>query len=248
MSSSFAYVYDDRLAERKFQRDLSSFEADLAGFGIGGRIARMSLYRKVEDMVREFARDGIRHVVIVGDDDTLLRMMWFLPELSITVGFVPLIGSERLAKMLGIKNIKTAVNVLAGRLSMLFDVGKVGDRYFLTDAVIPDTRAELEIDGKFKLRPTEGGTITVTNLGKGTGHGETLDVRVSIAQPKRRFAWTWRIPSPETKLRLTEGYVRSDQPVTLVVDGQSLQGTSFKIGIFPDKLRFLVGKGIVSRA
>jgi diacylglycerol kinase family enzyme len=243
VSATFAYVYDERLAERKFQRDIARLEADLAGFGIGGRIARLSLFRKAKDTIEDFQRDGIRHLVVVGDDETLLRMMWFLPDLNMSIGFVPLIGSSIIAPFLGIKNVKSAVHALTGRLTASFDVGKVGDRHFFTKVVIPDTRAELEIDGKFKLRPTEGGTITITNLGEGSASDGVLNVSVSVGAAVKRFPWSKPEQNIQTYLPLTNGQVHSEEPVTLEVDGQALQGTSFKISVIPNKVRFLVGKG-----
>ncbi len=243
MSSSFAYVYDERLAEPKFHRDVARFEADLAGFGIGGRVARLSLFRQAKTSAEDVVRDGIRHVVIVGDENTLLRMMWFLPELRVSVGFVPLIGASSLSRLFGIRDVASAVRVLAGRLTATLDVGKVGDRYFLTSVAIPDTRAELEVDGKFRLRPTEGGTIVVSNLGNGDPHDGLLDVRVSPSSAPKTFFWGKPKESFETVLRLTHGAVRSETPVRLLVDGQALEGTSFKIGVERDKIRFLVGKG-----
>lgn len=243
MSSSFAYVYDERLAEQKFHRVVARFEADLAGYGIGGRIARLSLFKKAKDSVDDFVRDQIRHVVVVGDDDTLLRMMWFLPELPVTIGFVPLLAkASAFSALLGIKNTKTAIRALAGRMTATFDIGKVGDRYFLTKLVIPDTRAELEVDGKFRLRPTEGGTIVVSNLGEGNPRDGLLDVRVSSAGAPKSFFWGEPKESFETVLRLTQGYVRSDEPVRLIVDGQALEGTSFKIGVLTKRVKFLVGR------
>lgn len=242
MSSSFAYVYDERLSEQGFQRDVARFEADLAGCGIGGRVARLTLFRNVKDSVDDFVRDGIRHVVIVGDDDTLLRMMWFLPDMSVTVGFVPLIGTSSLGKLLGARDTASAIKTLTGRLTRTFDIGKVGDRLFLTKVVIPDTRAELEVDGRFRLRPTEGGTIVISNLGEGDPCDGLLDVRVSSVMAPKTFFWGKPKESFETVLRLTRGHVRSVEPVRLIVDGQSLEGTSFRIGILPEKARFLVGR------
>lgn len=243
VSATFAYVYDERLAEPRFQRALARFEADLAGFGIGGRIARLSLFRNSKNSVEDFERDGIRYLVVVGDDETLLRMMWFLPDCRMAIGFVPMIGSSVLAPFLGIKNVKTAVEALAGRRSVAFDIGKVGDRYFLTDVIIPDTRAELELDGKFSVRPTEGGTIMISNAGLGDASDGRLEVAVSVGKPIKRFPWSKPISVIETRLPLIRGQVRSSEVVTLVVDGQSLQGTSFQVGILPGKARFLVGKG-----
>lgn len=242
MSSSFAYVYDERLAEQKFHRDVASLEADLAGLGIGGRIARLSLFKKAKDSVEDFVRDGLRHVVIVGNDETLLRMMWFLPELPVTIGFVPVLGPSSFSALLGIKNTKAAIQALTGRLTATFDVGKVGDKFFLTKVVIPDTRAELEIDGRFRLRPTEGGTIVVSNLGEGDPRDGLLDVRVSSSVAPKTFFRRRPKESFETVLQMTEGHVRSDEPVKLFVDGQALEGTSFKIGVLKKRARFLVGR------
>jgi diacylglycerol kinase family enzyme len=243
VDTSFAYVYDERLAERKHERELSRFEAELARLGIGGRIARLTLFRKPKDTVEDALRSGIRHLVIVGDDETFLRMMWFLPGLDVAVGFAPILGSNHLAGPLGVAKGFRAAEALAGRLYDTLDVGQVGDRYFLTDVVMPDTRAELDIEGRFRIRPTVGGTITISNVGRGDAKDGKLDVSVRTGDIPARFPWMKPQPGDETRLQLVTGRVRSEEPVTLIVDGQPLQGNDFAIKILPSKLKVIVGKG-----
>jgi hypothetical protein len=243
MLSSFAYVFDERLAERKYEREASQLEAELAGHSIGGRIARLSLFRKPKETIEDLVREGAKHIVFVGDDSTLLRLMWFLPELDVTLGFISLLdGASKLAPLLGVKPGLEGVSVLASRLTVEVDVGTVGDRFFLTEVVIPDTRAELDVEGRFRLRPTEGGTIIVANLVEQSSNDGLLDVAVRVAAPPVRFPWQRPQPSPETRLQMVKGAIRSTESVTLTVDGQALQGTNFGIGLRAKKMRLLVGK------
>jgi diacylglycerol kinase family enzyme len=244
MLSSFAYVFDERLAERKYEREASLLEAELARNSINGHIARLTMFRKPKETIEDLVREGAKHIVFVGDDSTLLRMMWFLPDLDATIGFIHLLGGEsKLAPLLGIKQGLEGVSVLASRLTTEVDVGTVGDRYFLSDVIIPDTRAELDVEGRFRLRPTEGGTIIVANLVEQSSRDGLLDVAVRVPAPPVRFPWQRPQPSPETRLQMMQGSIRSNEPVTLTVDGQALQGTNFGIGIKPKKMRVLVGKG-----
>jgi hypothetical protein len=243
MLSSFAYVFDERLADRKYEREMSRLEAELASHSIGGRIARLTLFRKPKETLEDLVRDGAKYIVFVGDDSTMLDMMGSLPELDATFGVLPFFGESKLAPLLGMKSGMEGVPLLATRLSTEVDVGVVGDRYFLTDVIIPDTRAELDVEGRFRLRPTEGGTIIVANLVEQSSRDGLLDVAVRVAAPPARFPWQRAIPSPETRLQLVRGDIRSDQPVTLTVDGQALQGTNFGIGIKAKKMKLLVGKG-----
>lgn len=242
MNPSFAYVYDERLAELKYEREVAKFEAELGRHGIGGRMARMTLFRKPKDTVEEAVRQGAKHIIIVGDDDSWLRMMWFLPRFDVAYGFAPLLGSERLAAMLGIPKGAKSANIIAARLFDTIDVGQVGDRYFLTDVVMPDTRAELDVEGKYRIRPTEGGTITISNLGEGNPKDGLLDVTVKTGQEKKRFFWSKVRNRPETRLCLSSGQVRSETPVSLIVDGQPLEGNAFGIKVLPSKFKLIVGK------
>jgi len=71
MLSSFAYVFDERLADRKYEREASQLEAELSRHSIGGRIARLTLFRKPKETIEDLVRDGAKHIVFVGDDSTL---------------------------------------------------------------------------------------------------------------------------------------------------------------------------------
>jgi len=242
MLSSFAYVFDERLADRKYERDMSRLEAELARQSIGGQIARLTLFRKPKETIEDLVREGAKHVIFVGDDSTMLRFMSFLPDLDVAFGLVPMMGESKLAPLMGLKSGIDAVAVLASRLTTQVDIGTVGDRYFLTDVVIPDTRAELDVEGRFRLRPTEGGTIIVANLVEQSSADGLLDVAVRVAAPPVRFPWQRPKPSPETRLQMNQGAIRSNEVVTLTVDGQALQGSNFGIGIKAKKVKLLVGK------
>src|SRR3989338_3664475 len=137
MNHAFGYVYDDFLSDRRWERDLALLEAELARRGIEGRIARLAMFRNAKEIITELVQNGVKNVVLVGNDHTLQKMMWFLPDMHVTVGCLPLTDPAYIASLLGIPKGLQAVDVLAARLVAVFGVGNLDHRSFLPALVLP---------------------------------------------------------------------------------------------------------------
>ncbi len=156
MNPAFAYLYDQVAADPRHERDLALMEAELSRRGIDGRIARESMFRDAQLMVKEFVKLGIKNVVVLGNDASLLQIIPLLPNADITIGYLPLGEAGPLARMLGIPFGVEAVDVLAARSVETMDLGRVNDRPFLTEAALPATRASVLVERQYRLRPQAG--------------------------------------------------------------------------------------------
>ncbi len=251
MNAAFAYVYDDFLSDRRFERDLGLIETELARHGIEGRIVRIALLKGSKDLIRDLVHDGVKNIVFVGNDRTLEKMMWFLPDLDVTVGYLPINGPAQVAELLGIPVGAASVGVLAARLVETLDVGKVNDRYFLTEVMLPETGAALEIEGRYRVSPSALGAIAVRNLGGSLEKGKVAPAdpkdglleAVIQTRPDTKSQMPWnKGPLQETHIPLSFGAIMSNEPVSVFVDGQVIKGNHFVLSIIPKKLRIVTGR------
>ncbi|MBU2612869.1 hypothetical protein KJ925_00210 [Patescibacteria group bacterium] len=252
MNPAYAYIYDDFLSDRGFERDIASLETKLNTFELAGRIGRLALFRSAKDLVEDLVRQGATTVVVVGNDTTLDKTMWFLPDLDVTVGYIPVTGPNAVAKLLGIPVGVEACGVLAARLIETIDMGRVDDRYFLTEISLPATIASLEIEGQYNVSSMHGGSLTVRNLGGRVGSemvvadakdGFLEAVIVPMEQERSSSLWK-RVPTAKgTSIHLRHGVITSKDPVEAVVDNHAVSGFRFEVSVVPKKLRIITGRG-----
>jgi diacylglycerol kinase family enzyme len=98
--------------------------------GLQGPIVRLSPLRSAKEMVQSSVRDGVSTIVIVGDDVTVDRVMSFLPDLGLPIGYLPIRSPCRIAERFGIRSGLSACDVLAARHLDIVDVGVINDQYF----------------------------------------------------------------------------------------------------------------------
>lgn len=250
MNPAYAYVYDDFLSDRRYENDLSTLETELSRRSIEGRVVRLAMFRSAKEMVSDLVRVGVKNVVFVGNDQTLQKMMWFLPDLNVTIGYIPLSEPSVVAGLLGIPLGMGAIDVLAARLVEVLDVGCLNDRYFLTEVVIPATTASLNVENRYRIRPAIGGAIAVRNLGMMGADGRSsadpkdgLLTAVVQTAPDKKRGWPWKKSElNETKIFLKEGSIESAEPIDVFVDGHPINGFSFHLSIVPAKLKVITGR------
>jgi hypothetical protein len=254
MNRQYAYLYDDFLAAPTHHKALAAVETKLGALGVHGKVNRLAIFRSAREMVEGMVKGGAETIVIVGNDATLQKLMWFLPDLPITVGYIPVCPPNTIAALLGIPMGEDACEVIAARRVETLDLGRLDDRYFLTEVRVERTKAGIEIDGRFRISPAHGGTISVRNLGSLTADGNvSADARdgflEAVVEPAliptepSRF----RLRSPKrmeaTRMTFTKGAIVSDEPCDVFVDGQRMNGFHYALSIVPHKLRMIVGRG-----
>lgn len=263
MNRHYAYVYDDFLSDRTHDRAVANVETRCSILGIQGRTARLAIFRSARDLVENLVKEGAETIVIVGNDRSLEKVMWFLPDLPITVGYIPVCEPASIGTMLGIPVGDAACDVLAARRMETLDVGTMDDRYFLTEVVIEATKAAVDIEGQYRIAPRQAGRVSVRNLGSMNKEGRSsADARDGLLEvvitplteevKKPRFPWLSSITNrmsrgllggpQETRITLSKGAILSNEPVDVLVDGHRMNGFSFRLGIVPRKLRIITGR------
>lgn len=249
MNPAFAYVYDECLKEKRFERELQLVENELARRGIEGLTMRASALNGPKQMVKQLAQQGIKNLILVGSDQIMRDVTPLLPEVNATIGFLP-IGPSIIGGLLGIPSGTKAVDVIAARLVEKLDMGRVNGQPFLLDLVAPETIAGIEVGGAYRLRPSVKGAIAIRNLAA-TGQDGILvnpkDGQLEILIQAETGAvdkkWPWRKPQlSETKVFLSEGSMASDAPFTVFVDGHPYQGTTFHFSVLPGSLTLITGR------
>lgn len=250
MNPSFAYIYDDFLSESRHAREVALLETELARRGIEGRMARLAMFRNPRAMIADLTESGVKNIVFVGSDATVQKMTAFLPDISATVGFLPLVEPTSLATLLGIPAGILSVDVLAARSVETFDVGKIGDRFFFAEVVLPSTDAALEIEGQYRMSAIEGGNIAIRNLGS-LANSQPSDAKDGLLEAVIQT----REPTPalrkllhgvsfvETSVRFRRGAIVAEKPTSVFVDGERLVAEHLDLQCLPQKIRFITGRG-----
>jgi len=169
------------------------------------------------------------------------------------VGYIPVAEPYDIARALNIPTGDAACDVLAARRIETLDMGRIADRYFLTEAVIKDTTASVDVGGAFRLCPAPMGTISIRNLGLPTSDDEPanakdgwLELSIEPAAPQERGGWMpfqrTQKTANVTRLLMTKGNVESKEPVDVTVDGQTLNGFGFSVSIIPRKFSIVTGR------
>jgi hypothetical protein len=247
-SGAYAFIYDDVLNDRRYERELAEVEARLTSLDIQGRVGRLTLFRSAKDLIESMVYQGVSTVVIVGNDNALDKTIWFLPDLNVTIGYIPIAGPSRIAELLGIPSGIGACDVLAARLTETVDVGKIDGRYFLTEVSLPSTMAAVEIEGRYRISAAQGGAIAIRNLGSlapGQPLADAKDGLLEVVVNPYEGKQAGRKPPQgpgQSSMMMRYGEIFSQDPVEVMVDNHVVNGFKFHVGIVPNKLRIITGR------
>ena len=250
MNPAFAYVYDEVLAHPRYERLVAEIETEAGQAGIEGRVLRVGMFRDAKESLQDLQKHGVKNVIFVGTDQVLLSHIYLLPSLEMTIGFLPIMTDSYLARALRLPIGAKAIQTIAGRLVECLDLGKVGDRLFLTELVVTNTDAGVEVNGEYRLSPRERGGISVRNLCASPGQtgcvtdpqDALLEVVIQSSVTSASFFPWKKQEMSETRLYLKEGAIVSKQPLDAYVDGHKMTNTRFAFSVVPKALRLITGR------
>ncbi len=248
MNPAFAYVYDETLADKRWEREVQQIENELARRGIEGTTARASALCEAKQLVKGFVGQGVKNLILVGPDRLLQTVIPMLPDVDVTVGFLPL-GPSLIGSLLGIPSGPKAVDVIAARLVERLDLAQVNGRPFLLEVTAPNTIAGIDVGGDYRLRPSVRGAIAIRNLAGGGASGiaaNPMDGELEIvlqAESQEGRGWVWKKKVlTETKVFLKAGTMHAEQPFQVFIDGEAFMGTTFAFSVLPNKLKLITGR------
>jgi len=246
----YYYVYDEFISDKKHERELIAIENRLADLGIGGRVARLALFRHAESLVVDELRRGqITTVVVVGNDQTVHKVLDAIADYDVAFGIIPVGPDNTFARMLGIPSGASAVDVLSARNLETIDTGRLNGQRFVTGVCFPKQVGKITCDNRFTIETLRAGTIEIRNLACGvveTGEvGNPKDgllEAVVFVEPKHGL-FRKAVGAKKSIVGSREFEVEFSEVVTATADGKEVKNTHFSITIEPLALKVITGKG-----
>lgn len=249
----YLYLYDSFLNDKKYNSLLAKIETRLTDLGIGGKIFRLSPLRNVTELLTDEVRNGIKTVVVVGNDKTFSQIINVAAKLDVILGLIPAGPDNKIAKILGIPAAEEACNVIAARIVERVDLGKINGTYFLSEISIGSGKVTIECENKFRIKPQLKDQVNICNLRPlfATGPGQSnyfnpqdgfLEI---LVQPLATGFWQSFRKAAEVKnsiIPFKKITIKSKDSLPVITDGQKVLKTPVQIEIAAKKLRIIVGK------
>lgn len=239
----YCYVYDEALQDRRFERELAQIETRLTDLGIAGKIARLALFRDANELIRDEIRGGVTTVVAVGNDTTLRRVLDAVGDRKTVVALLPIGPQGEMTELLGMPTGVAACDVLSARIIESLDVGEVNGKRFLQSVHIEERTDFIVEHGTYTLTPQRKASVEVRNFAApdDAGMQSPVDERLSLIIRVPKFSLFSKKASigivPCSTLRISY-----QTNVTVLVDGERLNGTDFAFRVIPNALRVVTGK------
>ena len=244
----YLYLYDDFVQDRRYEKELAAIEARLTDLDIFGKVIRLAMFRRIEDMIRDELRRGVATVVIVGNDHTVFKVLDSVPAHKVAFGIIPLGPRNTLARMLGIPAGVEACDILAARIIEALDVGVVNGHKFLTGIRIPPFQAEMTCEGQYRILPPRASVLEIRNMGIGedvtAGQvGNPCDGMLEVVlHSKASQGFLRRKKNCESVVPLKNLSIHSLSPIVIYADGEEMVAKDFEISVEPAGLRFILGR------
>ena len=243
----YLYLYDSFLNHKKYSNTLARLETRLTDLGIGGKIFRLSPLRDIDQLLNDEAKNGIKTVIVVGNDKTFCDIVNIAAKLDVTLGLVPVGPDNKIARALGISSSDEACNVIAARITERIDLGKANGVYFLSSISVASGERTIECENQFSLVPQEHDLVTICNLNPAlAGGGNYFNPRDGflevLVQPIIKGFFKKADPSQNSVVPVKEVAIRSRTSVAVTTDGKKVLKTPVEIKIVPKKLNLIVGK------
>jgi len=129
----YYYIINPAAGNGKINKVQDKLKARLKDLGILGEMVKSMGSEDIGKLVQLGLERGFKTIVAVGGDGTINEIINAIHGKQITLGIIPLGNNNELAKILGIPDWQSACNVLAARKTELVDLGKIGDKLFITN-------------------------------------------------------------------------------------------------------------------
>ena len=216
----------------------------------------MTLLKSLREVISDAIKKGATTIIAVGNDDTVSKIINFLPNLSVTLGIVPLGDNNAIATSLGIPQGVDACDVLSSRIIEHIDVGKANDCYFISSLSVPSQKEVVFDWGAYQVRPiNERGQITICNFSTSSDlannamrkscnpHDGILEAIFKAPEERGWWSWSKKQYSSASVFPFTKIKIKcSTECLPIVADGQTTIKTPVTVEVIPKKLKLIVGK------
>lgn len=239
----YAYVFDSFVQDQKFRSEASRIETRLSTLGIQGRSEKITILKNIQDSVRSLLKRGADTLVVVGNDQTVVKVLPIIIEADATLGIIPVGPSQQIATALGLPGGAGACDMLSRRIIRRIDVGTVGNATFLVRVDLP-AGARIQCDGNYTVEGLEPDvTMSIVNLGSARSGGLPDDGRIELVVTGRTGGWFGRAGGEPSVFSLTKAKIeRTGGDARMILDGQVTMNPPATIGVLRKKLHIIVGR------
>ncbi|MBI4994708.1 hypothetical protein HZC21_03630 [Candidatus Peregrinibacteria bacterium] len=151
----YYYLYDTFLNDKRFDRTIDKIKEKLLELDINGKHIRLSLLKRIEEIIDDETKRGIKTLVIVGNDSSFLKVIDPVVRNGLTLGFIPVGQNNHIAPLLGIGENDEACEAIAARKLVEVDIGDANGQFFFSNVKMSKSVSRLLIEhGNFKIMPT----------------------------------------------------------------------------------------------
>ncbi len=237
----YCYLYDDYIqGDKRFEKELLQIENRLTDLGISGKISRLALFRNAEEMIRDEIDKGVDTVVVLGNDDTVRKVLNVIVESGVVFAIIPIGPKNELARLLGVPEGIAACDVLSARRIERIDIGTVNEKKFIISVNVPEFKAELTFEDKYRIIPIAKAELKIENLAEVSDPCDGLlyaEIKSSVKKGVFKKSKLVKSVFPIESLA-----IRSDKPFVLYADGEEMKGARFDIGVESMALKVISGK------
>ncbi|MDD3678647.1 MAG: YegS/Rv2252/BmrU family lipid kinase [Patescibacteria group bacterium] len=133
----YYYIVNPAAGGAKIDKIQDRLKARLSDLGIMGEFVKTTGPDDVAKLTRMGIEKGYKTIVAVGGDGTINEVMnELIDNPKVVLGIIPTGTTNDLADALGIRGWFSAASILASRKVEEIDLGRVGERYFVTSATM----------------------------------------------------------------------------------------------------------------
>ena len=227
------FVYDESL--KNSLKQVRSIENNLNSLGLNGKIVYDSNF--TDRSIQLEVLNGAKTIISVGNNQTLHKIINSVMRAQIKedliFGIIPVGPQNSIANSLGVKDEKSACQIILARRLERIDVARAGEEYFLESAKITSEYTSVEIDG-YTLSSLIKGDIVFNNLCstknyKSSPQDGFLEIVVSNKNNNQL-------------LKASDALVKNQKGLLITLDGFSNVATPAKIIVKKNHFNFIVGK------
>ncbi len=240
--TGYAYIVDAFANDPKYRTDIIRVESRLAGLGLQGRWERMTILKNIQDATEEAIKRGAGTIVVVGNDQTITKVLPSIIDHNVALGLIPLGPDQTIAQAFGVPTGAAACDCLSRRIIQKVDVGQANKHYFLLQLAAPAPTA-ITCDGTYTVTSLDpAGQLFITNLRTDTG-GHPNDGRLElVVQPGPSGGWGRRRSGASSIFPITEAKIQSrGEQGTMLLDGQTVVKAPLTVSVLAKKLSVIVG-------
>jgi YegS/Rv2252/BmrU family lipid kinase len=131
----YYYIINPAAGGGKINKIQEKLKERLKSLGIAGEFEKSTGPTDIPKLTRIAIDRGFKTIVAVGGDGTINEMINAVDNsMNVAIGIIPMGSTNELANLLGIHDWQSACTILAGRKVEKVDLGKVGDKFFVTSA------------------------------------------------------------------------------------------------------------------